>query len=130
MVEGRRWRRRRVTDGAGVVVHHPLVGRKRPGYWTRLPGKLLDGVLCLHHVGVGLLRDCVHGDQRTVALGVSEVSRGLADGTGETAEDGAGDQSTGSPQSVGAALLLRLAVTQTELTSLSTRHPAVLHLDA
>ena len=100
VVEGRRWRRARITDGAGVVVP--------------------DGVLRLPHpVGVG-----VHGDQGAVALGVSEVSRGLADGTGETAEDGAGDQSTGSPQSVGAAHLLRLAVAQTELTSLSTRHPA------
>ena len=129
--EGRGWilvveDRRRMTNGAGVVVLHPLVGRNRPGPWTRLrqPGQLPQGVLGLHHVGVDLLRDGVHGDQRAVAFGVSEVSRSPADGTGETAEDRTGDQSTGSPQSVSAALLLRLAEVETELTSLSTRHPA------
>ena len=129
--EGRGWLlvledRRRMTDGAGVLVHQPLVGRKRPGPWTRLrlPGRLPDGVLGLHHVGVGLLIDSVNGDQRAVALGVSEVSSGLADGTGETAEDRTGDQTIGCPQSVGAALPLRLAIVEAKLTSLSTRHPA------
>ena len=61
---------------------------------------------------------------------MSEVSRGMTDGTGETAEEGTGDQSIGSPQSVSSALLLRLAAVQRELTSLSMDPPNILGLDA
>ena len=132
--EGRGWlllaegglgrRRERMTDGPGVVVHQPLVGRQWPGLRSRLPGNLPHGVLGPVHVGVGHLSGRVHGDQRAVALGVSEVPRGLADGTGETAEDGTGDQASGSPQSVIASQLLGLPILETELASLDTRHPA------
>ena len=127
--EGRGWllvaegrRRRERPDGAGVVVHHPLVGRNWPGRWTCLPRHLPHGGLGLLHAGVGPISDGVHGDQRAVALGVGVVPGGLADGTGETAEDGTGDQPTGTPQFVAAALSLRLSVVETELARLSTRH--------
>ena len=112
-----RGRGERMTDAAGVVLHQVLVGGKRPGPGSRLP--LGDGVPHgVPHHGGGLL----HGDQRAVALGVGEVPSGLADGTGEAAEDRTGDKAAGSPQPVGPALLLGLAVLQAELTAVSTRH--------
>ena len=105
-------RRGERTNGAGVVLHQVLVGRERPRPGSRFPGEFL----VLHGGGP------LHRDQRAVAPGVSEVPCGLTDGTGEVTEDGTGHQAAGSPQSVGSTLLLRSAVLQTELTSVSTRH--------
>ena len=60
-------------------------------------------------------------DEWAVALGVGVVPGGLAVGTDEGPEDGAGDQTVGSPQLVAPVLLLRLPVAHTELAPVS-RH--------
>jgi len=79
----------RVGHSPGVVVHHVLEGRERPAIL----------LLLLHPDEAGAGATVVE-DQRTVTLGVGEVSSGLAVRADECPEDGAGDEASGSPQSV------------------------------